>query len=160
MNSRRLMGRPLLRNALYHTVERKLCCAGQQIETQQANALQLRPNGMSIDLLRAVYRSTSIPLPIRLRAAIAALPHEVPRLAVTALVNEQSAGLSVSTATCKAPWPAGHANKLVGSLLHPLAHSVPVYGQLRSIDQLPSLLDILSLCKRSWASGEVVFGSL
>jgi hypothetical protein len=29
-------------------------------------------------------------LPIRVRAAIAALPHEVPRLGVTALVNEQS----------------------------------------------------------------------
>jgi hypothetical protein len=47
-------------------------------------------DGMSIDLLRAVYRSASIPLPVRLRAAIAALPHETPRLAVTALVNEQS----------------------------------------------------------------------
>jgi hypothetical protein len=61
-----------------------------RIEAQQANALQLRPDAMSIDLLRAVYRSTSLPLPVRLRAAIAALPHEVPRLAVTALVNEQS----------------------------------------------------------------------
>jgi hypothetical protein len=46
--------------------------------------------GMSIDLLRAVYRNPSIPLPIRIRCAVAALPHEVPRLAVTALVNEQS----------------------------------------------------------------------
>jgi hypothetical protein len=61
-----------------------------RIEAQQANALQLRPDATSIDLLRAVYRSTSLPLPVRLRAAIAALPHEVPRLAVTALVNEQS----------------------------------------------------------------------
>jgi hypothetical protein len=46
--------------------------------------------GMSIDLLRAVYRNPSIPLPVRIRCAVAALPHEVPRLAVTALVNEQS----------------------------------------------------------------------
>jgi hypothetical protein len=60
-----------------------------RIETQQANALQLRPDAMSIDLLRAVYRNPSIPLPIRIRCAVAALPHEVPRLAVTAIVNEQ-----------------------------------------------------------------------
>src|SRR6266540_4848768 len=61
-----------------------------RIEAQQPREIEFPPNGMSIDLLRAVYRSASIPLPVRLRAAIAALPHEVPRLAVTALVNEQS----------------------------------------------------------------------
>jgi hypothetical protein len=61
-----------------------------RIEAQQANSLQLRPDAMSIDLLRAVYRNPSIPLPVRIRCAVAALPHEVPRLAVTALVNEQS----------------------------------------------------------------------
>jgi hypothetical protein len=61
-----------------------------RIEAQQSNALQLRPDAMSIDLLRAVYRSTTIPLSVRMRAAIACLPHEVPRLMVSALVNEQS----------------------------------------------------------------------
>jgi hypothetical protein len=52
--------------------------------------LEFPPNGMSIDLLRAVYRNPSIPLPVRIRCAVAALPHEVPRLAVTAMVTEQS----------------------------------------------------------------------
>src|SRR6187200_2682562 len=52
--------------------------------------LEFPPNGMSIDLLRAVYRNPSIPLPVRIRCAVAALPHEVPRLQVTAQVNEQS----------------------------------------------------------------------
>jgi hypothetical protein len=57
---------------------------------EKETPLEFPPNGMSIDLLRAVYRSASIPLPVRMRAAIAALPHEVPRLQVSALVNEQS----------------------------------------------------------------------
>ena len=59
-------------------------------EDKKENLIELGPNGMSIDLLRAVYRNPAIPLPVRIRAAVAALPHEVPRLAVTALVNEQS----------------------------------------------------------------------
>src|SRR6476646_4845679 len=61
-----------------------------RIEAQQANALQLRPDAMSIDLLRAVYRNPSIPLPVRMRAAIACLPHETPKLAVMGMVSEQS----------------------------------------------------------------------
>src|SRR5260370_5150630 len=62
-----------------------------RIEAQQAMAeIDIGPNGMSIDLLRAVYRSTSIPLQVRLRAAIAVLPHEVPRLMVSAQINENS----------------------------------------------------------------------
>ena len=60
-----------------------------RIEAQQT-PLDFPPNGMSIDLLRAVYRNPSIPLPVRIRCAVAALPHEVPRLQVTAQVNEQS----------------------------------------------------------------------
>src|SRR5262245_17765110 len=50
--------------------------------------LEFPPNGLSIDLLRAVYRNPSIPLPVRIRCAVAALPHEVHRLAVTGIVNE------------------------------------------------------------------------
>ena len=60
-----------------------------RIEAQQV-PLDFPSNGMSIDLLRAVYRNPSIPLPVRIRCAVAALPQGVPRLQVTAQVNEQS----------------------------------------------------------------------
>jgi hypothetical protein len=59
-------------------------------EERKETPLDFPPNGQSIDLLRAVYRKPSIPLPVRIRCAVAALPHEVPRLQVTAQVNEQS----------------------------------------------------------------------
>lgn len=42
----------------------------------------------SLRFLRAVYLDANLPLTVRMRAAIAALPHEVPRLMVTAQVAE------------------------------------------------------------------------
>jgi hypothetical protein len=41
-------------------------------------------------LLKAVYQNLGVPLPVRMRAAIACLPFEVPKLAVTAVVSEQN----------------------------------------------------------------------
>ena len=50
--------------------------------------LELPANALSIDLLRAIYRNRSLALPVRMRAAMACLPFETPKLAVTALVTE------------------------------------------------------------------------
>jgi hypothetical protein len=41
-------------------------------------------------LLKAVYQNPEIPLPVRMRAAMAAIPYESPRLQVTAVVSENS----------------------------------------------------------------------
>src|SRR5215813_9108012 len=51
--------------------------------------LDLGPTASSLDLLQAVYRDPSIALTTRMRAAMACLPHEVPKLAVTAQITEQ-----------------------------------------------------------------------
>ena len=48
--------------------------------------IELAPGEISLDLLRRVYRSTQQPMSSRMRAAIEALPFEVPKLGVTANV--------------------------------------------------------------------------
>src|SRR6516165_9478360 len=50
--------------------------------------LDIGPNGLSIDLLRAVYRDPGQPLHTRMRAAMACLKHEVPSLGISVVVND------------------------------------------------------------------------
>src|SRR5262245_14204605 len=60
------------------------------VKWDDPEAIEIPPNGLSIDLLMAVYRNSQLPLPTRMRAAMACLKHEVPVLMATAVINEKS----------------------------------------------------------------------
>ena len=61
-----------------------------RIEAQQDKHLELGLTAISLDLLRAVYRDPTQHLSIRMRAAMACLPFETPKLLATAIINEGS----------------------------------------------------------------------
>jgi hypothetical protein len=53
---------------------------------------ELEPNATSFNLLQAIYRSAAIPISTRMRAAIAALQFEHPKLVVMATIDGRDFG--------------------------------------------------------------------
>jgi hypothetical protein len=54
--------------------------------------LPFTANGTSLEFLQAIYRSAEQPMVRRMKAAIAALPFEHPKLAVTAVMTDGDLG--------------------------------------------------------------------
>jgi len=59
-------------------------------EPEEDDPLQLGDGALSLDGLQAIYRNPGLPLATRMRAMMAAVPYESPKLIATAIVNEGS----------------------------------------------------------------------
>jgi hypothetical protein len=55
---------------------------------RRAEEFVLGKDATAHELLKIIYQCPELPLPVRMRAAIAAIPFETPKLAVTAQVTE------------------------------------------------------------------------
>jgi hypothetical protein len=62
------------------------------------------PKG-SLEFLGSIYRDVELPLSQRMRAAIAALPFENPKLAVTANINAQNFAAEIEAAMIRSGKP-------------------------------------------------------
>ena len=70
-----------------------------EIEQAVTSLREIESRADALGLLQAVYQNKYAPLPTRMRAAIAALPFETPKLAVTA-IGPMSEGFAVQLVDC------------------------------------------------------------
>jgi len=76
----------------------------------QGENVEIGPNDLSIDLLRAVYRANHLPLYTRMRAAMACLKHEVPTLGISVVVNDADIAARLDRALARIAATNNNAN--------------------------------------------------
>ena len=85
--------------------------------------LALRPDATSLEFLQAIYRDPNQPDTKRLRAAIAALPFEHPKLSVTAVLDSEGFGAKLEAARQRSAKVVDHragAGELAPEVLEPI----------------------------------------
>jgi hypothetical protein len=55
---------------------------------RRPDEIDIPPDAISLDLLQAIYRNPDQPLSVRIRCAVAALPHEAPKRSAQAQISE------------------------------------------------------------------------
>src|SRR5215467_5860585 len=78
---------------------------------QDPENVEIGPDEISLDLLRAVYRSNRLPLTTRMRAAISALKHEVPTLGISVVVNDDDIATRLDRALARIAAANNNANE-------------------------------------------------
>jgi hypothetical protein len=85
-------------------------------ELATEDPIKLPENGTSLDLLQAIYRSMTLPLATRMRAAGMALPHEHPKLGVSVNVawsDEMAVRLEQAIARSSQVLRTDHPTKVI-----------------------------------------------
>jgi len=86
----------------------------KQVNRMNAENVEIGPNDLSIDLLRAVYRNNALDLHVRMRAAMSCLKHEVPSLGISVVVNDNDVATRLDRALARiAATNNNHANETV-----------------------------------------------
>jgi hypothetical protein len=67
---------------------------------EEEELVELAPGEASLDFLQRIYRSTQQPMSLRMRAAIEALPFEVPKLSATAIATMDGKSFAEALERC------------------------------------------------------------
>ena len=87
-----------------------------RVDGMNAENVEIGPNDLSIDLLRAVYRNNALDLHVRMRAAMSCLKHEVPSLGISVVVNENDVATRLDRALARI---ANNQNAVNGTATEP-----------------------------------------